>query len=166
MAGSSVVGPDANGAASTGAPVQIAGDYNGLVKRLKVGSDGSLSISAVVGSEMQLIGRDGLTLADVIDYGLKIHPPTPATATVTSPASVTITVATVLAANTARYGAAVYNESGAICYLKLGATATLTSYTVQVAIGGYYEVPYGYTGILTGITLAGTAVLRVTEFTI
>ena len=89
----------------------------------------------------------------------------PATSTTSSPASVTTSVATVLAGNTGRYGAAVYNESGATCYLKLGSAATLTDYTLQVAVGGYYEVPFFYTGILTGITSAGTAVLRVTEIT-
>lgn len=86
---------------------------------------------------------------------------TPAQSTV----SVLITSTTILAPNAARRGATIYNESGAIVFVKLGATASITSYTAQVAIGGYYEVPYSYTGTIDGITAAITAVVRVTEFT-
>lgn len=89
----------------------------------------------------------------------------PTTGTTSSPASVTTTVATVLASNASRKGATIYNESGAIAYIKLGSAATTTDYTLQVIIGAYYAVPFGYTGIITGITSSGTAVLRVTELT-
>ncbi len=75
------------------------------------------------------------------------------------------TSATVLAANSSRLGATIYNESGGACRIKLGATASATSYTMIIAINGYYEVPYGYTGIITGIAVSGTAVLRITELT-
>jgi hypothetical protein len=87
------------------------------------------------------------------------------TPTITSPGSLTTTAAVVLAANSSRRGAAVFNESGAVLYLALGTTASLTAYTVQVGIGAYYEVPFNYTGALWGITTAGTAVVRVTELT-
>lgn len=90
--------------------------------------------------------------------------PTSATTAFTSPSAL-ITSTTVLASNANRRGATIYNESGAICFIKLGATASLTSYTVQIPIGGSYEVPFGYTGVIDGITVAITAVLRVTEFT-
>jgi hypothetical protein len=80
----------------------------------------------------------------------------------TSP-SVTVASTVILASNANRLGATIYNESGAICYAKLGATASLTSYSVQIAIGGYYEVPFAYTGAIDGITASGTAILRVTE---
>ena len=85
-----------------------------------------------------------------------------ATSVATS-ASITTASGTVLAANANRLGATVYNESGAILYLHLGAAASLTAYTLQVAIGGYFEVPHEFTGILTGITTAGTVVCRVVE---
>ncbi len=49
--------------------------------------------------------------------------------------------------------------------VQLGAAASLTAYTVQIVVGSYYEVPFGYTGIITGITVSSTAVLRVTELT-
>jgi hypothetical protein len=47
--------------------------------------------------------------------------------------------------------------------VKLGSTASATSYTVKIITDAYYEVPFGFTGIITGITASGTATLRVTE---
>jgi len=73
---------------------------------------------------------------------------------------------TILAANSARYGASVYNDSTAILYLLVGAgTSSSTAHTVQLLAGDYYEVPYGYTGILKGIWASATGSARVTEFT-
>lgn len=88
-----------------------------------------------------------------------------ATATRTNVASSASSVA-ILAANTAREGATVFNDSSAILYLELGsATASTSNYTVQIAAGGYYEVPYGWTGALTGIWSAANGAARVTELT-
>lgn len=89
---------------------------------------------------------------------------TAATPAQTSP-SVTNVSTSILASNSNRRGATIYNEGSAICYMKLGATASTTSYSCQIASGGYYEVPFGYTGAIDGITSAGTAQLRVTELT-
>lgn len=69
-----------------------------------------------------------------------------------------------LAANTNRQSAAVYNDSTAILYLALGAANASTSdYTVQVQAGGYYEVPVKYTGDIKGIWAAANGFARVTE---
>lgn len=96
--------------------------------------------------------------ADVPQRG----PSTGANSTVAS----TITdSSTLLAANAARRGATVYNDSAALLYLSLGATATTTSHTVQVLGFGYYEVPYGYTGIVTGRWSTATGSARITELT-
>jgi hypothetical protein len=74
---------------------------------------------------------------------------------------------TILAANAARYGATVYNDDANALYLLLGTgTVSATVYTVQVTSGGYYEVPFGFTGILTGLWAAdGSGSARVTELT-
>ena len=84
-----------------------------------------------------------------------------------SNSSVTATVAssTVLAENASRLGATIYNEGASTCYISLTSVATTTSYTLQVASGGYFECPFWYTGIISGITASGTAVLRITEVT-
>ena len=79
--------------------------------------------------------------------------------------SVTNASTSILASNANRLGATIYNEGSAICYMKLGATASTTSYTLQIAVGGYYEIPFAYTGAIDGITSSGTAQLRVTEIT-
>jgi hypothetical protein len=73
---------------------------------------------------------------------------------------------TVLASNANRLGATIFNDSTAILRLKLGATASATSFTIAMAAQSYYEVPFGYTGIIDGIWASdagGNA--RVTELT-
>ena len=72
---------------------------------------------------------------------------------------------TVLASNANRLGATIYNDSTATLYLKLAATATTTSYTVKMFPEDFYEVEYGYTGIIDGIWDSATGAARVVEFT-
>lgn len=73
----------------------------------------------------------------------------------------------ILAANASRKDASVYNDSTVNLYVALGtAAASVTSFTVIVAPGGFYEVAYGYTGQIRGIWAAGpTGSARVTELT-
>lgn len=70
---------------------------------------------------------------------------------------------TVLALNAQRRGATIYNDSTAILYLKLGATASTTSFTVKMQPDSYYEVPFGYTGVIDGIWASATGSARVVE---
>ncbi len=73
---------------------------------------------------------------------------------------------TLLAANSARLGAVVFNDSSAVCYVILSATTpTVSVYTVQVQPGGYYELPFAYSGIIQGIWASASGNARVTEFT-
>jgi hypothetical protein len=73
---------------------------------------------------------------------------------------------TLLAANTARLGASVFNDSTSTLYLKLGTTASTTSYTAQLQPYDLYEVPGGYTGVIDGIWSAdASGAARVTELT-
>lgn len=72
---------------------------------------------------------------------------------------------TVIAANDFARGRTVYNDSTAVLYLKFGATASTTSYTVQLAAGAYYEFPQPlYTGVVDGIWSAANGAARVTEW--
>lgn len=85
------------------------------------------------------------------------------TATLANVAS-SATNVTLLAANTARLGATIFNDSTQVLYVKFGATASATSYTVQIAAGGYYEVPQPvFTGKLDGIWASANGNARVTE---
>lgn len=74
---------------------------------------------------------------------------------------------TILASNTNRLGASVLNDSTVTLYLDLsGGTASATSHTVQLAPGAYYEVPFNYTGLITGIWASdASGAARVTEWT-
>lgn len=84
------------------------------------------------------------------------------TATLSNVAS-SATSVTILASNTARLGASVYNDSTQNLYLKFGTTASTTSFTVLLATNAYYEVPGGYTGIIDGIWSSANGSARVTE---
>lgn len=71
---------------------------------------------------------------------------------------------TLLAANASRKGATIYNDSTLNSLkISLGGTVTATSFTAVIASTGYYEVPFGYTGIITGIFSAATGAARITE---
>lgn len=71
---------------------------------------------------------------------------------------------TLLASNASRRGAMFFNESTAVLYLKLGATATTSDYTVQLGPNEYYEVPVPvYTGRIDGIWSAANGNVRITE---
>jgi hypothetical protein len=88
-------------------------------------------------------------------------------ASVATPSNVSAAVADtlLLAANSNRMGATVTNDSVATLYLKLGSGASTTSHTAQIPRGGYYEVPFGYTGQINGYWSAATGTARVTEIT-
>jgi len=48
---------------------------------------------------------------------------------------------TLCASNAARKGLIVYNDSPSTMYLKYGATASATSFTVKIPADGYWEMP-------------------------
>lgn len=73
--------------------------------------------------------------------------------------------ASLLAANTSRLGATIFNDSVSPLYLKLGTTASTSSFTVKINPGGYYEVPFGYSGAIDGIWDTATGNARITELT-
>lgn len=72
-----------------------------------------------------------------------------------------------LASNANRKNATFFNDSTATLYLKFGATASTTSYTVQLTSLAYYELPVGkiYTGAIDGIWSAANGAARITELT-
>jgi len=68
-------------------------------------------------------------------------------------------------ASTSTNGRAVFNDSTAVLYLKFGATASVTSYTVQIAPGGYYEFPLPlYDGEVDGIWASANGYARLTSW--
>lgn len=93
----------------------------------------------------------------------EIRAGTPSQSSVQDTASPT----TLLASNAARLGATITNDSSGILYVKLGAGASTTSYTKRMLQYDYYEVPFGYTGIIDGIwfTDPNDGAARITELT-
>lgn len=90
--------------------------------------------------------------------------------TITAVAAGTAAGGTVLASNTARLGATISNGGTAIMYLALGTAASSTRYTATLAgssggVAAYYEVPFGYTGVITGQWAAANGSAFVTELT-
>lgn len=86
------------------------------------------------------------------------------TATLANVAS-SATSVTILAANENRSQAMLTNDSTQVLYLKFGSTAaSTTSYTVQIASNGYYELPSPtYKGELRGIWASANGNARITE---
>ena len=95
---------------------------------------------------------------------IPITPSTSATGTLTNVAS-SATNVTILASNASRKGATVFNDSNKTLYIKFGTTASATSFTAQLRAGDYYEVPFGYTGIIDGLWASANGSARVTELT-
>jgi hypothetical protein len=91
----------------------------------------------------------------------------PATATTSQVADNAASV-TLLASNGGRLGGSIANDSSAPLYVKLGATASLTDYTVRIPRNAFYELPFPvYTGQIDGIWASdpNDGAARITELT-
>lgn len=107
-----------------------------------------------------------LTVAISPNSSLVTTAPSSATATLSNVAA-SITSVTLLASNTLRKNATIFNDSTSNLYVKFGATASTTSFTVLLVPNAYYELPNGavYNGILTGIWVSAVGNARVMELT-
>lgn len=73
---------------------------------------------------------------------------------------------TLLASNASRRGVIIYNDSTKILYVKFGATASATSFTIKMGSDGFYEMHTPvYTGIIDGIWASASGTARITELT-
>lgn len=75
---------------------------------------------------------------------------------------------TLLAANPARKGATIYNTDTNLMYVLLsgaGEASSTNFTTIVTANGGYYELPYGYSGRVRAIWAGdGAGAAKITEF--
>lgn len=72
---------------------------------------------------------------------------------------------TLFSANGGARARAIYNDSTAVLYVKFGATASATSYTVQMEADAYYEFPQPlYGGRVDGIWASANGSARTTEW--
>lgn len=97
---------------------------------------------------------------------LEANAASPATAASLTNVASSATNVTLKAANASRRGLTIFNDSEAVLYVKFGATASASSFTVKIAAGGYYEMPLPiYVGIVDGIWASANGNARVTELT-
>lgn len=89
----------------------------------------------------------------------------PASAVLTSvPSSITSVV--LLAANAARRGGVIYNDSTKELKIAFAATASASAFTIKLPPAGTYELQEdGYTGVISGIWQAVNGNARITEVT-
>lgn len=101
-------------------------------------------------------------MPDVIFSGIS---PVPAASATLSNVAASATSVTLKAANSLRRGLFIFNDADKALSLKYGATASASSFTVEIAAGGYWEMPQPiYQGIVDGIWEAGpTGAARITE---
>jgi len=94
-----------------------------------------------------------------------VSPVKPATS-VTSSVAAAVSNTILLPSNSIRIGATIYNDSSSsLLYLKLGATASTSDFTIKLFPLSYYEVPYGYTGEIDGIWNTASGFARIDELT-
>lgn len=87
----------------------------------------------------------------------------PSSATLTSVLGTTSSTQ-LLSSNVNRKMVTFYNDSIADLYLKWGATASTSSFTIKMAANSYYELPRPvYTGRIDGIWSAASGAVRITE---
>jgi hypothetical protein len=91
----------------------------------------------------------------------------PATTATLSSVNDTASTTTLVLSNANRIGLSIFNDSSKILYVKFGATASTTSFTVRMGAQAFYEMPEPiYTGIIDGIWSAdSTGAARITEIT-
>jgi len=129
---------------------------------------GNTSLSNIDGKlatlgQKAMAGSVPVTLAS--DQSVIAMRDAPATAATVASVAAAVADTTLLAANASRMGAAVFNASTAILYLKLGTGASAASYTVRMTPNAYYEVPFGYSGQINGYWAAANGAALVTQVT-
>jgi hypothetical protein len=159
-----VDGLEAGQTAGNSTLTSIAGFVDGLEGLESAGNATLTAIQGFVDGLEAGQAAANLLLTDIkTNTGAAGAAPT-TTATVTSVAAA-VASTQILAANAARRGASLYNDSTAELKLKLGTGASATSFSVDMLPGSYFEVPFGYTGVLHGIWTAVNGSARVTELT-
>lgn len=145
--------------------VMAGSGSDGLARFFRVNSDGYLFVTgtfatSVATQSVQVASWLPGVTASVDQIGTS-------TTAITS-ANASTTNYTILPTNPNRRGALFFKEGTNTCYLKFGATATTSSYSIRLGSDDYYELPTLYTGQVDIVfnTTASNNTLRVTEFTL
>lgn len=117
---------------------------------------GNASLTSIDGKLPTLINGKIPVLSE------ETHPDT----TVITSLNAAVTNQTALLANPDRKGAIIYRAGTGICYLKLGTTASITDYTIQMTNNTVYELPFPcYTGRIDVIFSSNNGTIKITEIT-
>jgi hypothetical protein len=86
---------------------------------------------------------------------------TSTTSTGTTVAGTTSNIS-LLPANASRKGVTIWNNSTANLFIDTASNAPTTAFSVKINAGGYYELPFGYTGAIFGVwdAVNGSAFIR------
>lgn len=108
-----------------------------------------------IGGPAPAAGQRALLVSGTIAGGsITATPPTTSTATATRVATSIVSV-TIRAAAPASLGGTVWNGATTNLYLRLGTPAIITPgserFSVKLVPGAYYEIPFGWIGVITGI---------------
>lgn len=135
------------------------------------------SATGSISAKLRFIASTGIPITGTVTVGshavtnagtfaVQNTPVVASAASVTSVAD-TASSTTLLASNASRRGATIFNDSSEILYVKFGATASATDYTIKMAAGSYFEFPVPcYTGVVDGIWANNsTGAAKLTELT-
>lgn len=111
---------------------------------------GNLQISLWTGYQLLPSDLEFLSSMSLVNPSrFNFYLPTSSNVTPTAVAAATAST-TLLAANQNRKGATFWNNSTATLYLEIGAGASSNAFAARLEAQGYYELPYGYTGVISG----------------
>lgn len=183
-----------NNAAALGFDTQVGGIVSTAAPALVNGNLSALSLTTLGGLRIDgvyVAGTANATAADLMANGAYVTTAAPTyttgqlnalsldtagslrtvskkstASTVTAVTPVANSNNTLLASNASRVFATVFNGTNKTLHIKLGATASTSSFTTQLFAGSYWEVPPDYTGIIDAFAPNGTTGnVLVTELT-
>lgn len=127
-------------------------------------TDGTNTATVKAASTAAVAADKALVVAISPNNSITAAPAKSTTGTLSNVTSSAASV-TLLASNANRLGGTIYNDSNKRLYVKLGASASSTSFT-QILFGqGYYEIPANYSGVVDGVWESANGFARVTELT-
>ncbi len=150
------------GSGTTVAADDVGGVLHQRVK-LSLGADGT-AVDAVAGAGVVGTGVQRVTIATDDSLLTAIIAPSTGTQSIVASSATDVTI---LAANSARKGFYVFNDSTQVLYLLLSnTTSSATVFTQKMAAGDSFSAAPGtYTGIVKGIWASANGNARVTEWT-
>jgi hypothetical protein len=149
-----VAGSGVDASTSNPLPVALTG-----TPALPTGAASETTLASVLTS---VDGVEAL-LAHLTD-GTLLQKQVPLTGATVAQVASSATSVTLKAANASRRSLSIFNDSTAVLYVKFGATASTSSYTVKLNAGDYFEAPLPmYQGVIDGIWASANGSALVTE---